>query len=231
MTDHLFKDFLNKAKRYHPILFFCLISTLLFFDIALLDLFSLNEFWFGLSSGFVVLIFTIFIIDVLLEKRRASEIEEATGMAKRDLNMLTISMVLTLASNLGEKIDSKDINDLNIPFEDTVSQIRDKTISKMLQRDYIKELISYMEFDRWKKLEQNLSSIYGDLNEILSLYRTFLSPTILGKLLKIRNEFKNLHSSLSLLTYKENKKPDWYTESSLLSFFKEVNSLINAMKV
>jgi len=177
------EKFKKKIKNYWIILivcFFGLISSL-FLSFYLHDKWS--DFFVNLSASFIIIIFTIFIIDQLLEKRQLARFRDAHSVAKEDLEILGNMLISYMSAPFGFNISLYDYDD-----KIAISTI----LNQMLKIDFNKKLDNLSKYKR-EHLLLSLISIKDSLNSKISLYSDLLPPEILGKLLIVNKNFSSLN--------------------------------------
>lgn len=191
------------------------LAAIFFLFLRIHNVWSLEDIWSNLATGFITIIGTIFVIDALLDKRRVDEFKDA--------NKVTKDALLILSNNL--------INNILIPISDEKTHLRIFSLSKhtsistesyakkllnlALTTNLIKDSLKSMELDQFKFLERDLSKVKSSLTRTTRLYYHLLSPKILGKLLMTGELLESYHSAFEMfaqsfvynpITYRKNPK-------------------------
>ncbi len=184
------KDFLNKIHKFQGVLIVLLILTIILLWLGLKNVIQLGEFWINLSAGSATLIGTLFVIDVILDRRRKIELSEAHDTTKGDLTQLANMMVSYMAAPFKLTVFDYKRGDKDIKTwsEEVLNQI----LQDIKKQDKEK-LLSSLDKGAWQHLQLNLMSIKPSLSENLLLYKELLPPEVLGKLLKLRKTFNSFY--------------------------------------
>ncbi len=177
------KKIKNKIVDYWIILTVCFFGLILslFLSFYLHD--KWGDFFVNLSASFVIIIFTIFIIDQLLEKKQLAKFRDAHSVAKKDLEILSNMLISYMSAPFG-------FNVLLYNCDDKMAII--PVLDQILKIDFDKKLDDLSKYEQ-EHLLLNLISIKDSLNSKVSLYSNLLPPEILGKLLIVNKNFSSLN--------------------------------------
>ena len=190
------KDFLNKIHKFQGLLIVLLIVTILLLWLGLKNIIELGDFWINLSAGSATLIGTLFVIDVILDHRKKLEFSEAHDTAKSDLTQLANMMVSYMAAPFKITVFNYERGDKDVEAWST--EVLGLILQDIKNRDKAK-LLSGLNKDGWQHLQLDLMFIKPSLSENLLLYKEFLPPHVLGKLLKLRRTFSDFYFYFGLL--------------------------------
>jgi len=192
------KDFFKRVQQFRSLLSFLSLLTIFLLWLGIKNVIQLGDFWINLSAGTATLIGTLFIIDVILDRRRKLEFNEARNMAKDDLTQLANMMISYMASPFKLTVlnyeRGKEDNDL----EKWSTEVLGHILQDIKKQDKVK-LLSRLNNDGWQHLQLDLMFIKPSLSENLLLYKELLPARILGKLLKLRRTFNNFYFYFGLL--------------------------------
>ena len=150
----------------------------------------------NLSAGGLASLFTIFGIDLLIQRSNEAKWAEAKKTAQSDMIYLTNMLASHFEIPLGFKIIDYQVDDQNI--EENARKILRSIIDEILKRD-MQKLLEAMTTDTWGQLLLNLFLMRQSLTEASQLYISILPPEILGKLLAVRRSFQNFYFSFGLV--------------------------------
>jgi len=182
------KNLKNKIINHWTILLVCSLGAIvsLFLSFCLCNKWS-NIFG-NLFASFIIIIFTVFIIDQLLEKQRLAKFINAHNIAKKDLEMLGNMLISYMSAPFGFNIFQYNCDD-NVAI--------DTILDQMLKMNFEKKL-NDLSKDGWEHLMINLVFIKDNLHSKISLYSDILPAEILGKLLIVNSSFSSLNSLFGL---------------------------------
>lgn len=204
------KDFLNKILQFKVLLTILVILTIFFLYLGVKNVIGLTDFWINLSAGFLTLIGTLFVVDVLLERQKKIKWQEAHNIAKLDLQLLSNMLVSHLCSPLGVNIFSIPSllrSTIDWDKEDVIAQIQKLNCELLseVKSNKPQQLLNNMRPENWRNLHLNLILLKSILIETIGLYKEILPPEILGKLLSVNNKFSSFYKMFSLV-------PDLFTQ-------------------
>lgn len=162
--------------------------------------FHLSDKWgdlfINITASFIIIIFTIFMIDWLFEEQKEKKLKDAHNIAKEDMSLL----VNMLVSYVGTPLVGSIISDLDPEkgIKDQADILIKDLLSKILSIN-LREKLKTLTTSDWEHLQINMIFIKSDLTEKTSLYSDLLPPEILGKLLKVRRIFMSFYSLFGLL--------------------------------
>lgn len=228
------KDFLNKIHKFRGLLTVLLTLTIMLLWLGLKNMVNLGDFWVNLSAGSATLIGTLFVIDVILDRRRRTELAEARNTTKGDLTQLANMMVSYISAPFKLTVFNYERGDKDV--ETWSTEILSHILQEIKKRDKEK-LLSSLSWNGWQHLQLNLMFIKPSLSENLLLYKELLPPEVLGKLLRLRKTFNNFYFYFGLLYegFIRNKKalPSNVTKGmadDLEQYFSDLEQLFNALK-
>ena len=228
------KDFFKKVQQFRSLILLLFISIIILLWLGVKDVFQLGDFWINLAAGAATLIGTLFIIDVILDRRRKTELREAHDTAKVDIAQLTNMLISYMASPFKITVFNYERGTQNV--EVWSNEVLGHILEDIKKRDKLK-LLSSLNKDGWEHFQLNLLSIKPSLSETLTLYKELLPPEILGKVLKLRRSFNTFYYSFGLLYIgfiTDNKAiPAHLLEglaNDLSVYFLDVEHLLNALK-
>lgn len=228
------KDFFQKVQQFRSLIFLLFVSTIISLLLGIKNVLGLGDFWINLAAGVATLIGTLFIIDVILDRRRKTELREAHDTAKTDITQLSNMLISYMASPFKITVFNyeRGTQDLEVWSDQVLSHI----LEDIKKRDKLK-LLSSLNKDGWEHLQLDILSIKPSLSETLSLYKDLLPPEILGKMFKLRRSFNNFYYSFGLLYIgfiTDNKAiPTHLLEglaNDLSKYFLDVEHLLNAIQ-
>lgn len=190
------KEFLDKIHEFRGLLTVLFLVTIVLLLLGFSNTIKLGDFWINLSAGSATLIGTLFVIDVILDRRKKLEFSEAHDTAKSDLTQLANMMVSHMATPFKLTVFNYERGDKDV--ETWSTEVLGFILQDIKNRDKAK-LLSGLNKEGWQHLQLNLMFIKQSLSENLLLYKEFLPPHVLGKLLKLRKTFNNLYFYFGLL--------------------------------
>ena len=190
------KDFLNKIYKFQGLLIVLLIMTITLLWLGLRNMIELGDFWINLSAGSATLIGTLFVIDVILDRRKKIEFSEAHDTAKSDLTQLANMMISYMAAPFRLTVFNYERGTRDL--ETWSTEVLGHILQDIKKRDKTK-LLSGLNKDGWQHLQLDLMFIKPSLSENLLLYKELLPPHVLGKLLKLRRTFSDFYFYFGLL--------------------------------
>lgn len=228
------KDFFQRIQQFRLLLSVLFVATILLLWLGVKNVIQLGDFWINLAAGTATLVGTLFIIDVILDRRRKTELREAHDTAKTDITQLTNMLISYMASPFKITVFNYERGTQDV--ETWSDQVLSHILEDIKKRDKLK-LLSSLNKDGWEHLQLDILSIKPSLSETLSLYKDLLPPEILGKMLKLRRSFNNFYYSFGLLYIgfiTDNKAiPTHLLEglaNDLSEYFLDVEHLLNAIQ-
>lgn len=228
------KDFFQRIQQFRLLLSALFVATILLLWLGVKNVIQLGDFWINLAAGTVTLVGTLFVIDVILDRRRKTELREAHGTAKVDIAQLTNMLISYMASPFKITVFDYERGTQNI--EVWSNEVLGHILEDIKKRDKLK-LLSSLNKDGWEHFQLNLLFIKPSLSETLALYKELLPPEILGKILKVRRSFNNFYYSFGLLYIgfiTDNKAIPTHLleglENDLSEYFLDVEHMLNTLK-
>lgn len=233
---------IERIKKYIFVLVLLIILFLLTSTLYLMDFLLMKDLWVNLSAGFILLIATVFVIDVLLEKRKQAELKEALDVSEADLRELTNMLVSYPALALGfNTINFKEATNPERNIEAIAKDMVSQTIVIVLTPGNLYKSLLAMDIKQWEHLEINLISIKSSLNEKVPIYQSLLTSSVLGKLLKTRKSFNTLYFTFGLFSQifihkpvagKDDLKGVFIKnlEQNFIQYYKDVANLIKLIE-
>lgn len=157
----------------------------------------------NLAAGGISSLFTIFVIDWLIQENENRKWKDAKTTARSEMITLTNMLTSYISTPLGYKPTDYQINPKDV---EASSRKVIKQIVEQLQSQNWKTLLDGLTIKKWEHLQINLLFIHPTINQSVQLYSQVLPPEVLGKLLIVRKDFHNLYNSFSLV-------PELFTKS------------------
>jgi len=142
-----------------------------------------DDFFVNLGASFVIVVFTIFVVNRLLDERDKKRYKDAHDTAKRDIEILKNKLVICPGEILGLAIENDDYLLTELEMENSIKNVLEKLI-----KSNIEQILESHTTKDWERLERNFSSVKNSLSNIIMLYSNLVPPEILGKLLKVNQK-------------------------------------------
>ncbi len=149
-----------------------------------------GDFFINLSASFVIIIFTIFIVDKLLKEREIRKYKEAYNIAKDDLLSLRNMLISHMSEPLGFVVGSGGV-------KNATNELL-KILKKVSEID-LEEKLKGMTIKDWEHLQINLPFIRMSLSYKINLYSNLIPIDVLGKLLAVNKEFESFYMMFGFL--------------------------------
>jgi len=202
--------FWRRVRQLKPILIALLLLVFIFLYLWSFDVFGASDLWVNLLASLITLVFTLFLIDYLLEQRASARFRDAYSIAKWDLTKLSNMCVSYMAEPLGFTIFRYESERNGRSLEEWSSEAITRMLRDIRASDIL-NILQRMNPERWKRFAVDITFVKINLSESLNLYGEILPPELLGKFLKVNSSFVELSNSFvlfsDLFTKEENNWP------------------------
>lgn len=197
-----------RIRRYFSVLIILVLFVLVFYVLWWFKVWGLQDLWVNLVAGWITLIGTMFLIDHLLEQRKQAEWKEASSVTQEDLIKLSNMLISYISSPLGLSVlNYKDFSSAVSAEEG--EKILLHIVEDLLLMDLNKKLLQ-LRNENWRSFHSALIYINKELYDSVVVHNTVLTPTVLGKLLRVRKSFNDLFSFFVLIPdLLVNEEKDW----------------------
>lgn len=169
-----------------------ILTLVLFF----FNTFCLGDLWINLSAGFITLIFTIFIIDVLLENRRRQELKEADSVFMIEIWEMIRKMTVYILIPIDNEIKNKFIGLNEGKHKSTLKGI----VQEMIGTQFIDDNLHKLSIQKWEHLEINLIDIRLSMDEVIKIYQPLLPIYLIGKIYGLRKKYIEFYNHFALFS-------------------------------
>ena len=213
------KDFITRIKKFKLLL----LILILLFEVSLYSGLTLQgrvgDFLINISAGIITIVGTLFVVDILIEKRKKEESKEIFYNAKEELIYLTRVLIGFIEGALRFE-DSLDMS------REISSKLKETELEKFENLDFtlikikyfkksIKKVLIKAEKEEWERLIENLEGLRPRILECISLYEKILPGNIFGNLLSVKRLYDDLSSFINI------SKPLLVTDKKIIITLRE----------
>lgn len=191
-----FSRYSKKFIKYKLLFTFLLALSSGCFLISFLLPTGWNDLFINLSATFLGLIFAIFIVDEILQKKHEEEYKEAYINAKSELVSLANKVITYFREPFGYRFPIEKLGARESDWEDLGSKINRSLIPEV--KAGLKIQMKQARAEDWKRLIMNIFLLRQQFVQLVPIYKDSIPPSILGKLLSLKRAFEAFDLSVGL---------------------------------
>lgn len=196
MNNKSLKQFVERFFKYKYLFITLVLLSFLCFTINFYLPVGWKDLFVNLSATFLGLIFTIFIVDEIIQKERDIEYKETHTNAKEEFVILGNMVITYLREPFGFRFPSEKLTGATEDIDKLGNRIN-RSLIPLIKAGIHGRLIMASISD-WKRLVGNMVLLRQQFAQIIPLYKDSAPPKILGRLLTLKRAYFNLELMFSL---------------------------------